>query len=870
MKPVVMTFAVAAVAVAVGVRFSHSNQRPNQPPNPVAQSAASRGVACAPALLHPPGSFVANEGQWPGPTRYRAQFGAMAVRLAAREFWLDLAPPDAAQVATQAPAANGCALRLSFVGAGEPTLSGGDRLPGNVSYFVGGRDRWRADVPRYGSVHYRGLYPGLDVRAYEQDGHFEYDLCLAAGADLAAVEVEVAGADALRVDADGALAIATSVGEVRQLPPLTFALDARGTRTPIACGYELRGPTRFGFRAPTWDGACALLVDPGLVYSTFLGGGGEEFAATVAVGADGVVTVAGNTTSGDFPTTPGTFDASLAGNSDIFVAQLDPRQTGAQQLRYATFLGGTALDDAKAVAVHPTSGVITLVGFSASPEFPTTPTAYRQTLGLSDAVVVRLDPRLTGTQQLVYASFLGGSAIDNAVALAVDAAGVVTVVGTTRSADFPLSATPFDSTLNGLTDVFVTRLDPSLPSAQQVVYSTLYGGVDLDQPTAVHVAASGTITVAGYTSSNNLPMASAYDSTFGGVTDAFVARFDPSQSGIQQLRYATYLGGSGFEGGNALAVDATGVITLGGGTGSSTFPRTANAYRNTFAGSSEGFLVRLDPRVNGAAQLVYATLLGGAGGSNEIVALAADSAGVITVTGTTSSVNFPTTPGAFDTSFHGNFDAFVSRLDPALSGTAQLTYSTCLGSATLSDRGWAIAVDAQGAATVVGNTSSFDFPVTPGALFATARGGTDGFVSRLDMLPTGVTRAGAASPGCSGSLAIGITRMPRVGASDLQLTCNGVPPAALGVLLLGTARSVTPVRLLGVDVWVDLGTLFFAPTTSSDNFGACRTPLPLPADPTLAGFGFTAQFLWGGPTSPPPCPPLGVSASDALDVVVQP
>ena len=204
------------------------------------------------------------------------------------------------------------------------------RLPGVHNYFLGNDpERWRSNVPLHGAVLLMtGLYPGIDLRARSQDGHFEYDLLVEPGADLEQVVVTVEGADGLRLDPDGTLIIDTVLGPVRQPLPKTWQVTAAGERQEVACRYVLRGENTFGFETSDWDPDLALVVDPGLVYSTYLGGSGDDAAVAIALDATGAATVGGETDSSNFPTTPGAFDTTFNGGAssnpgDAFVTRLD-------------------------------------------------------------------------------------------------------------------------------------------------------------------------------------------------------------------------------------------------------------------------------------------------------------------------------------------------------------------------------------------------------------------------------------------------------------------------------------------------------------------------------------------------------------------
>lgn len=175
-----------------------------------------------------------------------------------------------------------------------------------------------------------------------------------------------------------------------------------------------------------------------------------------------------------------------------------------------------------------------------------------------------------------------------------------------------------------------------------------------------------------------------------------------------------------------------------------------------------------------------------------------------------------------------------------------------------------------GTATAAGETWSGDFPTTPGAFDTTFNsGGTDTFVACFDMLPTGVAAFGRSSPGCIGPLAISVTSMPNVGNTGFALTCGNAPPNTSGLLALTGNRFANPVVVLGAEIWVDPTLVFIQLPATTNNVGASEVPLPIPNGRWLRGTRLCAVLL-GGPASPPPCPPQGLSASNALEFTIQP
>ncbi len=319
---------------------------------------------------------------------------------------------------------------------------------------------------------------------------------------------------------------------------------------------------------------------------------------------------------------------------------------------------------------------------------------------------------------LVYSTFLSGTDSDAGYSIAVDPAGNAYVTGIAASVDFPTTPGAFNASLGGAQDAFVTKLNPT---GTALVYSTFLGGSDVDSGSSIAVDSSGSVYVTGVTSSSDFPVTSgAFDPSHNGNMDAFVARLSPAGDA---LLAATFLGGGGWDRGNAIALDAAGSAYVTGDTSSADFPTTGGALDTGLTNWTNAFVTKLDPLLG---SLDYSSYLGE--GDDSGLSVAVDSAGDAYVSGRTAYPSFPTTPGAFNRSHSGMFDAFVAELNAA--GTA-LVASTFLGGERF-EYGASIAVDAAGDILVGGWTNSTGFPVTPGALDTTRDGPQDAFVTEFD------------------------------------------------------------------------------------------------------------------------------------------
>lgn len=680
---------------------------------PALPQAALAHTAPASSIL-----FVENAGQWPAGARFQV-WGSPAIGattwLAEDAIWLtvlDALPTTPQSSASELPSplsfeergegprekgeVLGLHLKLTFLGATpNARIESFDPLPTTVSYFSGDNpSQWRPAVPVFGGVRYVDLYPGIDLVLGQPDAFWRLEA--KTGADISAVRLRVEGAGELAVDGND-LRLSTALGETSlSLPTADFP-------------YRVESPSRD-------DQISALQVVPearhtavlanspdddpsDLVNSTFFGGTAEERGYGIAADGLGHTYVTGNTFSTEFPNSPGVFDPSYNGGSDAYVLSLGPEGS----LMYATFLGGASSDEGHDIAVD-SDGQAYVTGWTSSTNFPTTPGAYDTTFnGVADGFVTRLNS--TGSA-LGYSTFVGDGGEDKGYGIAVDGAGRAYYAGDLYH------GTDYDGA--------IVRFNPN---GSQVEYYWLFGGsgedrghgvaVDatgqgyivgysysntlLEEPgvdsgttltarayvgrinaegTAgdgsswlgssgtttygygVAVDAAGRVYVTGETTASNFPTTpGAYDTTYnGGTFDAFVTRLG---SDLHTFEYSTFLGGSDYDYGFDIDTDGTGRAYVVGSTHSADFPTWANAFDPSYNGGGDAYLARFN--ATGSA-LEYITFVGG---DNEDRGYAAAVGGGsrVYLTGRTQSSDFPTSPGAFDGSYNGFNDGYVTALD---------------------------------------------------------------------------------------------------------------------------------------------------------------------------------------------------------------
>lgn len=667
--------------------------------------------------------FIENTGQWPAAARFQVWSGEQTLWLAEDAIWISIVVRSKVGAIERFDAKHE-AVKLSFAGANpHPRLEPFDRQDTHVSYFLGDDPaNWQPDVPVWGGVRYRDLYPGVDLELIGDGGRWQWRLLASTRVPGTmgegrgeGVTLRLEGADTVAASGD-TLRLHTATGEY-VLPPLEAAgLNLQAVEVIAGEAARLRWPVATSALTAT-DATADHATD--LFYATFLGGMGEDHAAAIALNAAEEAYITGWTYAPTFPAEPG-YDTTHNGSQDAFAVRLN---AGGTKLLYATFLGGANIEQGFGIAVDGTGRAL-ITGLTWSADFPApTGLGYDTTYngGDGDAFVVKLSP--DGTR-LIYSTFLGGYKGDRAFGIATDDTGAAYVTGSTSSPDFPAQNGPgYDTTHNASSylDAFVVKLDAA---GTTLSYATFLGGERGDEGKGIAVDAAGAAYITGSTYSVDFPAAGGpgYDTTYGGDTDGFAAKLSGTGT---TLVYATFLGGNRFDESLAVVVDAAGCATVSGSTLSSDFPAiNGPGHDQTFHGERDAYALRLDAT---GRTLDFATFLGGSGDENAF-GVATDETGQTYVVGYTQSADFPAASGpGYDTTVNssGFADGFFVMLDGT--GTT-LRYASFLGGDNNGDSISSVAVGRFGRAFMVGSTASRDFPARLGPGFDTSHnGGEDAF-----------------------------------------------------------------------------------------------------------------------------------------------
>jgi hypothetical protein len=695
------------------------------------------------------------------------------------------------------PASGRWILKLDFVGANpNATLVAEERSPAVVSYFRGPREEWKTGIPTWRRLVYEDLWPGINLVFSGASNRLKYSFEVAPGADPANIRLAWRGATGVEVGPDGHLEIETPVRTFGDDRPHSYQ-ETEGGRLPVRTSFALRSsPDRqgraYGFDVGPYDRTLPLVIDPAiLIYSGFFGGSSADSGLAIAIDASGSAYVTGATFSSEatFPDLVGPdliFNDTV--NTDAFVAKILPNGSG---LAYAGYIGGSNADSGNGIAVDA-AGNAYVAGRTQSTETSTTrfpvligPDTTQN--GGADAFVVKVKADGTG---LLYAGFIGGSATDQASGIAVDASGNAYVVGDTLSSNGTFPAVVGPSLVHGGgVDAFVAKVNSA---GTGLDYSGFLGGVTDDQGRGIAVDASGAAYVTGVTTSSGFPAVIGPDLSYNGGGDAFVAKVSPDGAALD---YSGYIGGSGSDEGNAIAVDEEGNAYVTGRTTSTEQSFPVNVGPDlSYNGAGDAFVakVRSNPVAGGVdPPLEYAGYMGGAA-SDTGYGIAVDDFGAASVTGVTFSdeATFPVFDGP-DSTYNGGGDAFVANVEP--DGTA-LFYAGYVGG-ILFDEGRGIAVDGAGDAYITGTTSSTQalippFPVIVGPDLI-QNGMSDAFVAKVEKPRSTPTPTQTAGPVTSTPTATASATPTRTATATATPTRTATPTLTRTPTNTSTA-TVTP------------------------------------------------------------------------------
>jgi uncharacterized protein (TIGR03437 family) len=662
-----------------------------------------------------PVAFEPNLGQAPKGVQYLARIGSATLFFTADRVLINQAGGSEK-------------ISFGFRGGNMHAPRGESATGGKSNYFFSTDQRkWLTGIPHFERLVYSQLYPGIDVVFYSKSGIFEYDLVVAPGADPHTFEIFFDTPTPLVLNNTGDIELRTTFGSLFNAKPVARQMGERGATT-IPCRYYRTTQNAFRLEVERYDEKLPLVIDPVVVFSTFLGGSGQNLPYSIATDSSGNVIVAGNTSN----SLPGVYDFPITTNASYtgsFIAKINSAGT---KLVFSTYFGGSA----QSVAAD-SSGNIFVGGAVSSgngtPSFPVTPGAYQTAVaGGSDAFIMKLSP---DGGSVLYATLFGGNGGEQARCIAVAPDGTVYISGYTNSTNLPLTSGAFQTTYGGGGDAFLAKLSAD---GHSLLYSSYIGGGGQDQVFSMTLGSDGSAFITG-PASNGFPSTSGAFANSAGNNQFFIARINPTGTSTSSLIYSAVVTGGSSSG---IAADSSGNAYVVG-TANLGFPVTTGSYFSTFMTNYGRRLLSLDSQPSGfvvklssdGSHLLYSMLIG----ANDTVYNLADAAtgvsvdgsGNAYVVGTTTEWTFPSSANAlfsFPSELVGGFSpsgAFLSRTNGFLieldTTGANLLYSTFLGPSVSGASGQPIS-SGVGKISIVGVADSAFFPVTAGAVQATYKG----------------------------------------------------------------------------------------------------------------------------------------------------
>jgi hypothetical protein len=710
----------------------------------IALSGATRSPiqALAPAVLSTGQWFEPNRGQSDPQFAFLARDSNYQMFLGHGEIAYSLKQPQA-QADGQSTFVN---IHMQMMGADtNAAVVGEDQLDG-VSNYLNEKGSF-TDIPHYGGVRYRNLYSGIDMTYYGSSDGLQYDFHVAAGSDPKQIRLHFGDIERLEIAPNGDLLIhAANNSTLTHKVPYSYQM-VNGLRQEVRTRYRLLDDHTVGFETEAYDSSQALVIDPvvaystligpglgdkiavdaagniymagqtqgpsfpttpgaydrtfsapneafvtklspdgsHLIYSTLLGGNGNDGVYGIAIDNLGNAYVSGSSASTDFPLTASAFQT--AATIPMILCKLN---AAGNALLYSTRFGGTGNDLSYSIAVDNNQNAY-LTGYTNSANFPIRNAAQAYGGG-GDGFVIRLDTKAFGAAALKYSTYIGGSGMDVGHAIVVDTTGTAYIMGETYSSDFPTTPNAFQTTLGGNWDNFVMRINTNISGPAAIVYGTFLGGtVASDPPNApgddsgdITIDGSGNAYITGHTYEADFPVtAGAFDTIFNGPAndyDAYVAKIDTNASGAASLVFSTLIGSSRADYSMGIALGKYGVYIVGFTEGND-FP-TVDALQDHNASAPptpfppfdyDAFLTGLTYDGQG---LISSTYWGG-NNDDEAIGVAVDLSGDVYFSGRTYSADFPTTAGAFDPTFNdGATNAFVVKIHPQVRTVPLRNYFT--------------------------------------------------------------------------------------------------------------------------------------------------------------------------------------------------
>lgn len=621
-----------------------------------------------------------------------------------------------------------CRADVDFIGQNPETeIIAEKQNESRFSYFISGRKI--SDVRSFNKVTYKNIFPETDIEFVleeEQDSPFKYNIILRPGADIEKVKFLVRGASLLKTE-KGDIAISTPLGAIVESIPYSYYVNTPGKKEQA--DFDVKNNI-VSFSA-VYDNSRTFVIDPSTnrIWGTYYGGNTLDYCTATDSDEQSNVYITGYTLSTTNIATSGTYQSTLSGSFDIYLAKFN----SAGALLWGTYFGGGSVETAYGMYIS-SNGAVYLCGDTFSTSGVATAGAHQTVYGggVDDALLIKFD----AAGQLLWSTYYGGLLHDIAIGIVEDPNGNVIMAGHSESSNAIATAGAFNNLFSGNFDVFVVKFD-SLGVRQ---WGTYYGEIDLEEAFAVDCDVAGNIYVTGFTtSSNNIATPSGHQTSYSGLQDAFIAKFDPAGT---ILLYGSYYGGPGNDQGTSIKIAASGNIFITGNTTSFINISTSGSYQPSIGSADDGFIVRF----NAAGVRQWGTYFGG-NDVDYIADMVFDSNEDILFCGSTLSTNSISTNTAYQTDLAeiNYYDSYFQRFN----STGARELGTYFGGSS-NDHGRGIAIDNFGKMYLAGETSSTDSIASTGAFNSVWAGGDDAFLAKFCIAPEPVIFPSGTTTICDG------------------------------------------------------------------------------------------------------------------------
>ena len=587
-----------------------------------------------------------------------------------------------------------------------------------INYFLGDIGSDVNTKYAYSSILMKSVYNGIDIKYYFQDGKLKYDIIAKANSNLDDIKMKVEGDSRFSLINDQQIRLNNFNSPIEDKISYSYQV-VDGANQDVHVKFNLRNGL-IGFVTDAWDKQFDLVIDPSLIFSTYVGGSDNDYEYTGGISKDtsGNIVVTGRSFSTNFPTTAGSYQTSANGSLDCVVFKLN--QTGSA-LVFATYIGGNTPDAGYTSLVNPNTDEIYIGGSASSINFPTISSSYQTSYGggAYDGFVLKLN---SAGDALLQSSYIGNSYDDFINSICFDNNFNIVFVGQTKGNFISTGSGYQVNFIGGIWDIFIGRISQSL---DVITETTMFGGSEEDHAHAVKVDTAGDVYIMGITLGAFPVGAYGFDNTYnGGGWDIFCAKFNGM---LNSLIYSTYVGSSGNDNAwNSMCVDSNGNMYVTGYTNAGDFPVTPGSYQPTWAGGYDAFVFKLN---NKGSALSYSTYLGSAGNDE---GWGIDIQGGCPIITGCTELGLPTQLCSYSQTSTGTQDAFVLKFDSTFTN---IEYGNCFGGADV-DCGINILVEGY-TCIIAGTTNSADFPTTLSCFDSTSNGADDFFVLKyqFDSLP---------------------------------------------------------------------------------------------------------------------------------------